>query len=394
LLVNKLQMLAQTDAVRVDEEGSSDAAPSGDTLTFGQLNMTGQTDAIWSSSSVWVNVSRTSLGPGRIDSARVHLLADYTPVHSDDSAAVLIRAGEVVVDRASLDNTGRLDTTFDLDSKTIGQYLALEMVVTYTPHQDCGAPIAPITFEVDPRSTLSVHRGGPPLNGFSAAPSEFSPSFMVAMDGSGPNQLAKVARLVASIASSSATPVTPQVVDVKTAADANTGALIVANSAALKETSLNPPISGDGAAIDVALPTALRADIKGGLGSIQAFADQPRNRSVILVTTTGAWTLVDPLFDYLDRPNGGLSRLEGDVLVAGAAGDPTNIAVRAGHNTTDSAESPSWPRSLNPAIVIGAGVAIAAVIGSVAAVLWSRRRRTTRVGPSNAEQATTPETKV
>jgi hypothetical protein len=324
----------------------------------------------------------------------VHLLADYTPVTRDDSAAVVIRAGGVVVDRASLDNTGRLDTTFDLDSKTIGQYLVLDMALTYTPHQDCGAPIAPITFEVDPRSTLSVHRGGPPLNGFSAAPSEFSPGFMVAMDGSGPNQLANVARLVASIARSSTKPVTPQVVDVKTAADASTGALIMANSAALKQTSLNPPISGDSTAIDVELPTALRADIKGGLGSIQAFADQPRNRSVILVTTTGAWTLVDPLFGYLDRVNGDLSRLEGDALFAGLAGDPTNITVRATGNTSDSAESPSRPRSLNPAIVIGAGVAIAAVIGSVAAVLWSRRRRTTRVGPSNAEQATTPETKV
>jgi hypothetical protein len=380
LLVNKLQMLAQVDTVRVDKAGSSDTVPNGDTMTFRQLNMTGKTDVFWTS-SMSLGVGRTSLGSGRVDSVQVHLLADYTPVAKDDSAAVVIRSGGGVAYRAALDNTGRLDATFDLDSQQIGQYLGLDMAFTYAPHDPCGAIIAPMTFQVDPRSTLSVRRGGPPINGFSAAPSEFSPSIMVAMDGSGPNQLAYTARLVAAIARSSSKPVTPQVVDVNTAAGAGTGALIMANSAALKQTSLNPPISGDGTAIDIELPTALRANIKGGLGSIQAFADQPRNRSVILITTTDTWALVDPLFGYLDRMGDDLSRLTGDVLAAGAAGDPTNITVRTTGNTSDTAAES--PHSLSRSISIGAGVAVVAVIGVAAAVLWSRRRRTTGVGPSN-----------
>ncbi|WP_244960060.1 hypothetical protein [Mycolicibacterium celeriflavum] len=374
LLANQLQALAQVDTVRVEQAESPAAAPSGDTMTFRQLNIEGQTDVIWTS-SLSVGVDRASLGSDRVDGVQVHLLADYTPVARDDAASVVIRSGGVVVYRAALDNTGLLDATFDLDSEKIGQFVDLDIALTYTPRETCGALIAPLTFQVDPRSTLTVHRGGPPLHGFGAAPSEFSPSFMVAMDGTGPNQLAYVARLVASMARSSSKPLSPQVVDLNTAAAASTGALIVANAEALKETALDPPISGDGTTVEVGVPTEVRVDIAGGLGSIQAFADQPRNRSVILVTTTAAWTLVDPLFSYLGGLNDDLSALKGDVLFAGAAGEPTNLAIRTTGDASDTAES---PQSLSRSIAIGAAVAVVAVIAMAAAVLWSRRRRTSR----------------
>ena len=157
-----------------------------------------------------------------------------------------------------------------------------------------------MTFQIDPRSTLTMHRGGAPLGGFTAFPSEFSPNFVVALDGSGPDQLAYAARIVAAVSRLTQTHLTPQVVGLQAAADATSGALIVANSEAIKQTSLNPPIGGDGSMVNFALPTELHVNIDGGLGSIQAFADPQRNRSVILVTTTGDWTLVDPLFSYID----------------------------------------------------------------------------------------------
>lgn len=370
LLVNNLQSLAQVDTVRVDQAGQSDPGPRGDTLTFGELSMTGSTDVI-RSANMSVGVGRASLGSERLDGVTVHLLADYAPVARDDAAAVVIRSGGVVVYRAALDNTGRLDATFDLDSKKIGQYITLDMALTYTPHEACGLLI-PLTFEVNPQSTLSVHRGGPPLDGFGSIPSEFSPKFMVAMDGSAPNQLATAARLVVSIARFASTAVAPEVVDLNTAAGAKTGAVILANSAALKETSLKPPIGGDGTAIDLELPTVLRASIKGGLGSIQAFADRPHDRSVLLVTTTGPWTLVDPVFSYLEGVGGDFSKLTGDVLAAGVGGEPVNLAIRAPQNASDtaSASAPSGSRNL----LIGAGVAVAAVVGLAGAVLWRRRR--------------------
>ncbi|QZH68887.1 hypothetical protein K6L26_03950 [Mycolicibacterium farcinogenes] len=371
LLVNKLQVLAQVDTVRVDQAGSSDSGRHGDTFSFGELSMTGSTDVI-RSASMSVGAGRASLGPGRIDRATVHLLADYAPVARDDAATVVIRSGGVVVYRAALDNSGRLDATFDLDSKQIGQYITLDMALTYTPHEACGLLI-PLTFEVNPQSTLSVHRGGPPLDGFGAIPSEFSPKFMVAMDGSAPDQLATAARLVVSIARFASTSVTPEVVDLNTAAGANTGAVILANSAALKETSLRPPIGGDGTAINFELPTVLRASIKGGLGSIQAFADRPHDRSVLLVTTTGPWTLLDPVFSYLEGFGGDFSKLTGDVLAAGAGGEPVNLDIRSTRNAA-AAETSASSSTRN--LFIGAGLAVAAVIGLAGVVLWRRRRTT------------------
>jgi hypothetical protein len=374
LLSNQLQTLAQGPAARVAQAGS-EAAPSGDTLTFAQLNMSGRTDVL-RTGGLSVSVGRAALGSGRVDNVQVHLLANYTPVPDDDAAAVVIRSGGNVVYRAPLDSTGRLDATIDLPRQSLSQFISLEFALTYTPHQTCGALVAPITFQVDPGSTLTVHRGGPPLGGFNALPSEFSPGFLVALDGSDPNQLTYAADVVAAIAVLTSEQLTPQVVDLETAADATSGALIIARSAAIQQTSLNPPVSGDGASVDVGLPTELRADFEDGLGSIQAFSDRPRNRSVVLVTTTGSWTLVDPLFSYLDGLDGGWAQLSGDVLAAGEAGVPTNLTIRGNDNAGEAAESPGPSEQSSQWFPFGIGVGVAAVIAVVAATLWLRRRRT------------------
>jgi hypothetical protein len=393
LLVNQLQTLAQAPASRVDQAGS-DVSPSGDTRTFGQLNMNGKTEVL-RTNNLRVGVGRAALGGGRVDRVQVHLLADYTPVPGQDAAAVVIRSDGDVVYRAALDNTGRLDATFDIPNQALGQFINLEFALTYTPHQACGPLIAPITFQIDPRSTLTMRRGGPPLGGFSALPSEFSPSFEVAFDGSNPNQLILAARIVAAISSLTNAQLTPKVVDLKTAADGESGALIIAKSSALKQTSLLPPLSGDGTALDVDLPSELRANIDGGLGSIQVFADRPRNRTVVLVTTTEEWNLVDPLFDYVDGLDGKWSALFGDVLAAGEAGVPTNLSIFAdsaddGGDIDSSKSDGTQP----PWLAIGIGAAVVAVLAVAAAILWSsRRRRRSHRAHAPDEALTAPESR-
>lgn len=371
LLVNQLQTLVQTAASRVDQAGA-EAAPSGDTLTFSQLGMSGRTDVL-RTGSLTVGVDRSSLGTGRVDSVQVHLLADYTPVPNGDAASVIVRSDDIVVYRTALDDTGHLDATFDLDAPTFGQWINLDLALTYTPAEACGPLIAPITFQIDPRSTLTMRRGGPPLEGFGAVPSEFSPGFLVALDGTSPDQLAYAARTIAAIARLTSQQLIPQVVDLSTAADATTGALIVAESAALAQTSLNPPVGGDGTTVDLGLPTELRADFDDGLGSIQAFADRPRNRSVVLITTTDAWSLVDPLFNYLDAPGGGWSQLTGDVLAAGAAGDPTNVAIRSAGEVFEAPTA--TPDPVKQWLPIGIGVAAVAAVAIIAVILLAGRRR-------------------
>ncbi|TDO07897.1 hypothetical protein EV580_5466 [Mycobacterium sp. BK086] len=369
LLVTQMQSLVQSPTARVDQAGATETR-GGDTLTFSQLKMAGKTDVL-RTGTMSVGVDRSALSAGRIDSVQVHLLADYTPVAKDDRGAVVIRSKGVVVYRALLDGSGRLDTTFDLERPDFGQGINLDFTLTYTPVQVCGPLLAPLTFQVDPRSTLTIHRGGPPLDGFTALPSEFSPGFMVALDGSGPNQLSYAAQIVAEIASLTSRQLTPQVVDVKTAADAATGALIVANAMAIRQTSLNPPVGGDGAGVTVRLPSELGLNVDGGIGSIQAFADRPRNRAVVLVTTTTGWNLVDPLFSYLAGLKNGWAELTGDVLAAGADGVPTNVAVRAEADTFQ----PAPPHKTSPLVFVGIGVGVLAAIAIVAATLRSGRRR-------------------
>jgi hypothetical protein len=167
----------------------------------------------------------------------------------------------------------------------------------------------------------------------------------------------------------------------------------VANSKTIEQTTLNPPLGGDGTAVDVALPTELRANIEDGLGSIQAFADQSRNRSVVLVTSTASWSLVEPLFDYVDGLDGGWSALTGDVLAAGEARVPTNVAIRDSGNIFEPSPTPALPKSVDQWIPIAVGIAVLAAVAVVAAILWSRRRRTAG-NPPDDEPSAEPEQRV
>ena len=383
LLATRLQPLAQSAIARVDQAGA-DAALSGDTLTFSQLEAGGRSTSFLKASTLSVSFDRTKLGP-RFDGVKVHLLADYTPVPVRDAASVVIRANQLVVYRAPLDQSGSLDATFDLDSQILDQqFVNLQLALTYTPDQPCGPLVSSMTFQIDPRSTLTMHRGGPPLGGFGAFPSEFSPEFLVALDGSSPDQLSYAARVVAAIARLTSTELTPKVVDLQTAVSATSGALIVANSAAITQTSLNPPVSGDGSSINFELPTALRVNIDDGLGSIQAFADPPRNRSVVLVTTTTQWGLVDRLFNYIDGSVEDWGQLTGDVLAAGAGGIPANVTIRP----ADDVFQPAGSDTAVPWIKAAAVAAAVATVAVIAGALYFGRRRTRRTqGPSGVHSA-------
>ena len=368
LLENEVQSLVQVPVARVDQPGSS-TVPAGDTLTFGQLKMTGRADVL-RVTYFTVSVDRAALGVGRVDDVKVHLLANYTPVAKDDAATVTVRSNGIVAYTAPLDDSGQLDASFDLSGPALTQLLNLDFTVTYTPHGECGPLVAPLSFQVSPDSTLAVHGGGPALGGFSALPSEFAPKFLVAMDGTGPNQLGYAARTIAAIAAQTTTPLVPEVVDVKAAAESDIGALIVANAAAITQTSLNPPLGGDGSTVTVDLPNVLRANIPDGIGSIQAFADPARNRTVALVTTSGPWSLVNPLFDYIDRLDSGWANLTGNVLAAGPAGNATDLSLEGADDTSEA------PSGQLPWVWIWVAVAVVVLVAALAAAWLVRRRRT------------------
>jgi MYXO-CTERM domain-containing protein len=373
LMANQVQSLVQVPAVRVDKAGS-DGARDVDEVSFGDLNMTGESSVL-RTSTLTVGVDRAALGAGRVDGLQVHLLATHTPVQPVDSASVMVRVNGDAVYTAPLGDRGRVDAVFDVPGEFLEQRINLEFDLTFSPRQLCSPTIAPLTFQLDPRSTLTMRRGGPPPAGFGAVPSEFSPEFLVALDGSNPNQLHYATRVIADIARLTDAELTPRVVDVKAAADAEIGALVVANAATIEQTSMRPPVGGESADVQVDLRDELRADINRGLGSIQAFADEPRDRTVVLVTTSGAWTLVEPLFGHIDQLPDGWSSLDGDVLAAGPAGSVTNLSIgsedAAAPPVEDSTGSRVW-------VTVGVGCAVLAAL-AVGAALWWRRRRGARV---------------
>ena len=365
LVVNGLQSLAQVEDARVEQAGSAGAEVP-DELTFRELGISGEREVLRTADLV-TGVDRSSLG-GRVESLRVHLLATHTPVADLDSASVVVGVNGQAVHSAALNNSGRLDATFEVPGELLRQRINFEFGLAFSPRQLCSPTIAPMTFQLDPASTLTMRRGGPAPGGFAAVPSEFSPEFLVALDGSSPNQLDYAARTVAAIAQRTGTALAPRVVDVKAAADAGTGALIVANSATVKLTSVRPPIGGDGSAVEVDLSSQLRADIADGLGSVQVFADVPRDRTVVLVTTTGAWSLVEPLFGYIDGLPDGWSSLDGNVVAAGAAGEVTALDLVGAPAASPGKASPNravW-------VALGAGIAIIAL--ALSAAPWWRRR--------------------
>ena len=370
LVSNQLQSLVQVPNARVDQAGSTTLSGP-DEMTFGQLNISGKTTVL-RTADLTVGVDRAALGKGRVDGLRVHLLASHTPVASLDSASVMVNVNGQAVYTTPLGIDGRIDAEFDVPGELLRQRINFDFDLAFTPRQLCTPTIAPLTFQLDPSSTLTVRRGGGPLGGFGAVPSEFSPEFLVALDGSNPNQLDYASRVVANIAGLTSAPLTPRlVVDVKAAADADTGALIVANAKTLGLTSLRPPVSGESSGVQVDLHSELRADINQGLGSIQVFADEPRHRSVVVVTTSGAWTLVDPLFGYIDQLPNGWASVNGDVLAAGTDGVVTDLSIGpADVAPTSTSDEINWPLWL--AIAAGC-IALAAVVGG--ALWWIVRRR-------------------
>ncbi|WP_431237656.1 hypothetical protein ACQ86B_23615 [Mycolicibacterium aichiense] len=207
LLANGVQSLVQVPATRVDQAGAR-TSPTGDTLTFDQLNMQGKAD-ILGRGGVAVGVDLAQLGR-RVDDVRVHLLANYTPVSKDDTATAVVSANGQAVYSTALGPSGRMDGTFTLPAAAMSQRINLEVAITYVPHLPCSPYIAPITFQVDPQSTLTLHRGGSAPGGFGALPSEFSPSFVVAFDGTSPNQLSFAAAVLAGLAQATNAPLTPR----------------------------------------------------------------------------------------------------------------------------------------------------------------------------------------
>ncbi|MGQ9406674.1 hypothetical protein [Mycolicibacterium gilvum] len=385
LLRDGLQKVAQTNLATVD---SAEATWVGATnpSTFEQLGITGSASVL-GEATIYLNLASalsTSATPGIVD---VRLLANYTPVDEGEKGTMVVAIGDLVLTTERLDPSGRVDSRFSIPADVAARNQDLSISVRYSPGPgDCNPLTLPMNFAIDPMSATSIRPSGPvAMGGFAALPQGFIPKFQVAFDGSDPDELLHAATLVGLIQRASSTALVPEVVSLDQAASSDTSALIIANAQSVQDHNLDPPIDPNGNKSDIDLPSSAVIDISSGLATLQSYAQG--NRTVVLLTTSGPWSLANPLFGYLTGLGQGWRELVGDVLVVGQAGATQNVTIRAdgptllgttpsdAFSTADVDQTSSTGRGWYEWTLLGAGILAAlAVVGGGIYLLLKRSR--------------------
>ena len=123
--------------------------------------------------------------------------------------------------------------------------------------------------------------------------------------------------------------------------------------------------------VDVNGSTATDVDLNGALGVVQAFTD--KERTVLAVSGSGDWSLVDASFDYIRALPNRWASLTGDVVATGSAGETVNLTVREGGGLVNEYPGDGWKWWAWLTLAMGGCAMVVA-----AAWVLIRRRRITR----------------
>lgn len=378
LFRSELLALAETDTMTVDAVDELQVRGGG-TTTFGQLGIGGQLTVL-GEGSMYLTPDTAAFGLANPGAVENHLIAHYTPVKDTEKATLVIQSTGRVLYSAELGESGLLDARFVLPGDLAGSMAGLEYRVAYEPAPGaCNPRTVPLRFEIDPSSTLTVVGGPVQMGGFSALPVGFAPTFQVALQAPTTQFLSRAATVVAAVGRLTSEELRPHLVPLDQAVRSGSGALIVADSAALNASPLDPPLNAEEqnrVTASLAGRSKVTLDVPDGLGSLQAFAQG--NRTVVLVTTTGDWALADRTLAYLDSQPKGWRDLSGDVVVTGPNGESKDLAIRAQGPALQLVDAgANWV----PWVVIGSVAAVAIAIGLLTVTVVRRRRHS---GPPTA----------
>lgn len=299
LFADQRTNLAQAPAAVV-LSSKDDTILSSNTKTFDQLGVNGQASVL-GVTTIYAGFDVSAFGAGPISSASVHLMAKYTPPVGSGQASVLIRSGSTVfLATHRLDNSGTLDITGVIPPEEISSNVGLALELRYIPQQECAPPLNDrMTFALDGQSTVTVTPGTNNRGGFPPVlPMAFTPpDFNVALDS--PEYIRYAAQAINLMAQQTSVTLRPKVTTFGQAAGSGTGLLAVTTGAALSRAGgMKAPLVPNGAS-DVGVngdPTT-DLNINGQVGAIQAFTSN--NRTVLAISATGDWSLVDASFDYI-----------------------------------------------------------------------------------------------
>ncbi|WP_232374947.1 hypothetical protein [Mycolicibacterium mengxianglii] len=364
LFADRRVALAQTDSVSV-MSASEKLTSANDTMTFSQLGLSGQASVL-NTAMLYSGFDAGAFGVGQIQSAKVHLLADYTPV-VDSEASMLVRAGDTVLASTRLDDTGKVDLDLDIPAEAISSNVGLAFELRYFPKRQCAPLTDRMTFVLDPNSTVTVTPGTNNRGGFPALPMAFTPDFNVSVQD--PAQIRYAAQAIHLMAQQSTVALRPNVVPLDEAARDSVGLIVVAPSDELTRLGMNPPIDpADPLRVDGS--TITEVDVKSTLGVVQAFS---RGDKMILAIS-GDDALLEHNFDFVYGLQSRWASLDGDVVATGVEGATVNLTIRAGgYLENQVVTSDHWRMWMWFTLAVS-GIAAAAVAGA----LVVRQRRTKR----------------
>ncbi len=361
LFADRRFSLAQTSTASVTS-ASEELPAATDTMTFSQLGLSGQASVL-NTATVYTGFDATAFGVGEIQSAKVHLMADYTPV-VDSEASMLVRSGDEVLASTRLDESGRIDLKLDIPAQAITSNVGMAIELRYFPKRQCAPLTDRMTFVVDPESTVTVTPGTGNRGGFPATPMAFSPDFSVSVQD--PAQIRFAAQAIQLMAQQSTVALRPNVVPLDEAAANSVGLVAVASPAELSRLGMNPPLN-PAEPLRVDGTTITEVDVKSALGVVQTFTQGDR----MVLAISGDDPLLERDFDYIRSLESGWGSLSGDVVATGAEGDTVNLTIRAGGYLENQViPSDTWKLWMWSTLAI-AGVA---ALGA-GAVLIARRQR-------------------
>lgn len=356
--------LAQSDSAVV-LSARTEVAKSTNIKTFGQLGMTGS-QSVLGTSTLYAGFDVSAFGVGPISNATVHLKAKYTPITGGEGS-ILIRSGPTVVATKTLDNSGVVDVTGEIPPESITSNVGMALELRYVPRQECAPMNDRMTFTLDPASTVAVTPGTHNRGGFPVLPMAFTPEFDVAIDSA--EHLPQAAQAINLMGQQTAVTLRPRLTEFAAAAASATPLLAVTGSDELAKANMRAPLLPGGPnTVEVTGGVATDVDLRGSLGVVQAFTD--KGRTVLAVSGSGDWSLVDESFDYIRALPNRWASLTGDVVATGSAHETVNLTIREGGGLVNEYPGDPWKWGAWATI----GLAACAV---VAAGIWMvvRRRR-------------------
>jgi hypothetical protein len=369
LMADRRIGLAQSDSAIV-LSANTEVAKSTNIKTFSQLQMTGSTSVL-GTSTLYAGFDVSAFGVGPITNATVHLKAKYTPINGGEGS-ILVRSGSTVVATHTLDGSGVLDVTGEIPAESITSNVGMAMELRYVPRQECAPMNDRMTFTLDPSSTVTVTPGTHNRGGFPVLPMAFTPEFDVAIDS--PEHLPHAAQAVNLMGQQTAVTLRPRLTSFAEASQSGTPLLAVTSSDELAKANMKAPLlPGDSNTVEVNGNVSTDVDLKGAVGVVQAFTD--KDRTVLAISGSGDWGLVDTSFDYIRRLPNRWASLTGDVVATGAAGETVNLTIREGGGLMNEYPGDGWKWWALVSLAVGGTAVVAAVVAAGWVIIRRRRVR-------------------